>query len=82
MIRAKATIKNTGNHVKATQTPIRTRLKASSGIQEEYLERVIIVIANKGIKMSIAEHIKPAVKVSIIKWAASCVGKAVKSKIE
>lgn len=56
-----------GNHVKAVQIPIITRVMASSGIQEDFLERVIIVIANKGININTPEHIKPAVKTSIIK---------------
>jgi len=74
-----AIIKNIGNHVIATQKPRRIRLKHNSGIQEDRLERVTIVMGNKQIMNRTAEQIKPAVKTFIIKWAATWVGKAFKS---
>jgi len=74
-----AIIKNMGNHVIATQKPRRIRLKHNSGIQEDFFERVIIVMGNKQIMNNIAEQSNPAAKTSIIKWAATWAGKAVKS---
>jgi len=60
-------MKNMGNQVIATQKPMIIRLKHNSGIQDAFLERVIIVMGNRQIKNNTPEQIKPAAKTVIIK---------------